>query len=331
MSAVKNIARTLVYPFVTALGIEKFFAALSKNNKLILVYHGVVNSPNHSISVGPIATEQFRQHLLYFKKNFDIVSLETMFEMHRTGHTPRRKTIAITFDDGYENNYTNAYPLLKSLNIPATIFVVSQCTQQTDYITWYDHIYLFQKDLDATKVETALVNEPAVKSVAELIELIKSLNINEREVLFAEIKKHLPDKDYRATYTPEFWRLMNPQQLKELAHSGLIEIGAHSHNHPNLGLISLQQAKEEIRKSKSTLEEATQKEVRSIAFPDGSYTEEVKQLCYKAGYKNLLAVDYRCSSDNNDHNILPRYCISSTTTYESNIIQVNRHFASYGF
>jgi peptidoglycan/xylan/chitin deacetylase (PgdA/CDA1 family) len=180
-------------------------------------------------------------------------------------------------------------------------------------------------------VNTGIVNKPAVKNVAELIELCKSLNIEERQLLFSEIKKHLPDKDYRTTYTPEFWRLMNPQQLKELAHAGLIEIGAHSHSHPNLGLIDLAHAEKEIQESKTVLEKAIQKEVKSMAFPDGSYTEEVKQLCYKAGYTNLLAVDYRCSSDGSDHHILPRYCISSTTTYESNIIQVNRHFASYGF
>jgi peptidoglycan/xylan/chitin deacetylase (PgdA/CDA1 family) len=331
LGTLKNIARSSVYPFITSFGIEKVFSALSKNNKLILVYHGVANKPDHNISVGPISTAQFEQHLSYFKKHFNTVSLQDIFEMHRAGFAPKRKTIALTFDDGYENNYTNAYPLLKKYSIPATIFVVAQSVVQPDYITWYDHIYLFQKDLNPALIRTDFLGASPVKSLNELIELCKSLNIEQRDRLFAEIKKHLPEVEYRNLYPKELWKMMDSEQVNELSHSGLIEIGAHSDNHPNLGLIGREYAQKEIVASKQILEKATGKDIVSIAFPDGNYNEEVKKMCYNAGYQNLLAVDYRCASDRTDKNILPRYCISSTSTYESNIIQVNRHFRSYGF
>ena len=79
------------------------------------------------------------------------------------------------------------------------------------------------------------------------------------------------------------------------------------------------------------LEEVIQKEVYSIAFPDGSYNDEVKRVCMESGYKNLLAVDYKCASDVNDKSILLRGGVSSTTTYEANMIHLSREFSSSGF
>ncbi|MCW5907697.1 MAG: polysaccharide deacetylase family protein [Chitinophagales bacterium] len=330
MSVAKTIARTVVYPFITALGIERLFASLNKNNKLILVYHGVVDSPDHTLSPGPIATSQFKQHLVYFKKHFDIVSLDEIFEMYRNDHTPKRKTIAITFDDGYENNYTNAFPLLKKMDVPATIFVVSQLLEG-NYVTWYDLLFLLRKDLKTELIDTGVVGAHRVKSFDGLLDLTKSLKIEEREKLMNEIRRLLPQKDYTASYPPEHWRLMNKEQLQEMASLPFIEIGAHSHNHPNLGLIDIESASTEMLDCKKMLEDAIQKEVKSIAYPDGSYNDKVKEMSLRLGYKNLLAVDYRCFSDKNDKNVLPRYCISSTTTFESNMINVNMHFGTYGF
>lgn len=330
MSVAKTIARTVVYPLITTLGLERLFATLNKNNKLVLVYHGVVDNPDHSLSPGPIATSQFQQHLVYFKKYFDVVSLDMIFEMYRSDYTPKRKTIAITFDDGYENNYTNAFPLLKQMNVPATIFVVSQLVEG-NYITWYDFLFLVRKHLKAELIDTSVVGANRIKNFDKLLDLTKSLNVGNREKLMNEIRRILPQKDYTASYPPEYWRLMNKAQLKEMANSSFIEIGAHTHNHPNLGRIDMESAKAELLTCKTLLEDTIQKEVKSIAYPDGSYNDEIKQLSLKLGYRNLLAVDYRCFSDKNDKTILPRYCISSTTTFEANMINVNMHFATYGF
>lgn len=331
MRAVKQIARVFIYPLITSMGIERLFSVASKNNKLILVYHGVVEQPNAKVSVGPISLKQFTQHLAYFKRNFNLVSLETIFDMYRNDFVPNKKTIALTFDDGYENNYSNAYPLLKQSEIPATIFVVSENIEMEDRITWYDFLDLVKPDLELTKVNFEIIKVSPQRTISNLKDLVKSLDIERRTALFAEIKKQLPNKNYLAQYPREHWRLMNKNELRVLSDSGIIEIGAHTQHHPNLGSIPSEWVYKEVSECKRILSDLLQKEIKSIAFPDGSYTDEVKNICLSVGYENLLAVDYRCSSDKNDKNILPRYCLSSTTTYESNIIQVNRHFRSYGF
>lgn len=326
MSLAKGIARRIVFPAVVKLNMEKLFSFSAPHNKLILVYHGVVEAPNHAVSVGPIATKQFEQHLKYYKQNFDVVSQDEIFKMYLDDYKPKKKTIAITFDDGYENNYTNAFPLLKKYNFPATMYIISQCLEDDNLITWYDYLDFVKHDINFNQLQNG-----KFKGIAELKRQIQTINIEQRKTVFAEIAKQIDIKNYITKHPREHWKLMNAQQLRELSGSGLVEIAAHSHNHPNLGEIKIEDAKEEVTKCKQLLEGVIQKEVRSIAFPDGSYTDEVKKICVDAGYKNLLAVDYRCASDANDKTILPRYCLSSTTTHESNMIQVNRSFKSFGF
>ncbi len=326
MSIAKSIARKIVFPAVVKLNLEKLFSFSAKQNKLILVYHGVVQTPNHAVSVGPISTQQFEQHLKYYKENFDVVPQGEIFKMYRDDFKPKKKTIAITFDDGYENNYTNAYPLLRKFGFPATMFIISQCVENDNAVTWYDYLDFIKQDLNVSQLQNG-----KFKTIAELKRYIQTINIEQRKTLFAEIEKQIDIKNYIAKLPREFWKLMNTQQLRELSDSGLIEIAAHTHNHPNLGDIKVEDAKQEVTQCKQLLEGVIQKEVRSIAFPDGSYTDEVKKVCVDAGYKNLLAVDYRCASDAKDKTILPRYCLSSTTTHESNMIQVNRSFKTFGF
>ena len=88
---------------------------------------------------------------------------------------------------------------------------------------------------------------------------------------------------------------------------------------------------EELVISKKMLEQAIGKEVNMFAYPDGSYNSEVMQIAEEAGYKYQLAVNYRSNEDKKDKRILNRHCISSSTTFESNIIVLNLSFLSKGF
>ena len=113
--------------------------------------------------------------------------------------------------------------------------------------------------------------------------------------------------------------------------SSFVEIGSHSHLHYNLGNIDAGFVKEEVTRSKEIIERTIEKQVKTIAFPDGNYSDSVKQLCEDAGYENLIAVSYQCKADPSDKRILPRMTVSNTTTFESNMFQVNLAFRKRGF
>ncbi|NQV02516.1 MAG: hypothetical protein HQ542_07720, partial [Bacteroidia bacterium] len=87
----------------------------------------------------------------------------------------------------------------------------------------------------------------------------------------------------------------------------------------------------ELNTSKALLEETTQKDITMIAYPDGSYSSEVKDLAEQSGYDNQLAVKYRCTDDLTDSRILPRFGIAVTTTFESNMFFINKAFNTLGF
>ncbi len=111
----------------------------------------------------------------------------------------------------------------------------------------------------------------------------------------------------------EYWKLLNPEQIKELSTSGIIEIGSHGLSHTNLDLLSEEALKIELRESKILLEQACASPVISIAFPDGAYTNLVKTACMEQSYKTMLAVNYRCADDDEDSNIFERFSIPNTS------------------
>ena len=100
----------------------------------IIMYHRIDDkSKVSSLSVCP---ENFHRQIEFLKiHNYNVVKLEELPDLMKKRKLPRR-TIAITFDDGYENNYTCAYPVLKEFGIPATIFIVPALVGTEGYLTW---------------------------------------------------------------------------------------------------------------------------------------------------------------------------------------------------
>ena len=87
----------------------------------------------------------------------------------------------------------------------------------------------------------------------------------------------------------------------------------------------------ELQLSKDSLQRVTGKEIRSVAYPFGSYNTAIKDEAEKLGYNYQIAVDYVYPEDVNDPRILNRHGIPSTTTYEANILLLNNAFRSKGF
>ena len=116
------------YSFVTTL--FYFFTFFRRREGiLVLLYHRVTDqlSP-HELAI-PVAA--FRRQMEYLAKNCDVLSMDDLLQVLSgrdasvaPGSSGRPKVV-ITFDDGYRDNYTNAYPVLKELGLPATIFLIT--------------------------------------------------------------------------------------------------------------------------------------------------------------------------------------------------------------
>lgn len=93
-----------------------------KRGLTILTYHRISNDIVPDETVTP---EEFEKQLRYIKENFQVISLEEAVEHLQSDIEKLSGSIVITFDDGYSDNYHNAYPLLTMYNVPATIFLIS--------------------------------------------------------------------------------------------------------------------------------------------------------------------------------------------------------------
>ncbi|MFC1658311.1 polysaccharide deacetylase family protein [Candidatus Omnitrophota bacterium] len=89
----------------------------------ILMYHYFDYNTESSISVTP---ENFERQMAYLKnKNYNVISLEELVEGIKNNKMFKHNTVVITVDDGYKDNYVNAYPVLKKYGFPATIFIIA--------------------------------------------------------------------------------------------------------------------------------------------------------------------------------------------------------------
>ena len=106
---------------------------------------------------------------------------------------------------------------------------------------------------------------------------IKNNEFSGKEI-FNELKSELLSKskiNLKSNHLLDYWQLMTPKEIYTLSLSKFINIGSHGYFHNNLGLINIDNAVHEIIKSKNYLESIINKEVYSIGYPDGSYSNEL--------------------------------------------------------
>ncbi len=334
---VKQVFRNIIFPTLYILRLYKIFSFRTSNKCLIINYHGVIEKENFKYNGRHFPKHIFERHLKHFKNNFDVVPLEQIFEMYRKHIVPSKKTIAITFDDGFENNYSVAYPLLKKYNLPATFFISAICTENNQAILWSEVIDIlnqFKKKIivdDLVFEKKGKANFYNAEKKINISDYIKKSNAFDRDRIIQELSSKYNLTHLLEKVEPDIWKLMGKKQIKELSASGIISIGSHGYNHYNLANVTEEEAFLDLKKSTDLLEAVTENKIESIAFPDSSYTEKVKKMCLSLGYKDMCAVPYHLPEDKMDQNLLPRHGMSATTNYFSNIIFIHSAFNNLGF
>jgi len=334
MNLLKQVSRKIIFPYLMNLRVDKFFRKLTNNSILNIMYHGVVNKNSNYFSPRHITAEQFEEHLKYFSDEFDVIGISRAFEYAESNHKPERNTITISFDDGYRNNLYVALPLLKKYNIQTTFFISSMCTQEMDLRIWADIVACldyFHKDdiieLDSKRFK----NLVEIESKISLTDFLKTSDASSRDNYLDYLTLKYNIKKKLDSIPSEVWKLLTGEELKELSSSDIVEIGSHGHLHYNLAEVGAAVAKKELEYSKELLQNIVGKEINSVAYPDGSYNNETKNIAENLGYKYQLAVNYHCPDDTTDPRILNRHSISSTTTFESNMLLMNLAFKNKGF
>lgn len=226
---------------------------------LILMYHRVHADP-HVLSVSP---ERFEAQIRFLKEFCHPLSLSELVEALRHGRRLPPRSVVVTFDDGYRDNYTHAFPVLQAYGIPATFFVTSGMIQADQYF-WWDRIQQSLKPPEEVAaqwpaVADALGEREREAQVAVVTEALKEVPTHAARELIERICE--PSR-------PPERQTMTWDEIRVMADAGM-EIGSHSVTHPILSRQALEEAAWEVRASKETIERELGRPVRHFAYPNG--------------------------------------------------------------
>lgn len=334
MSLVKAVIRNVIFPTLYFVGYDKKLRNKTTNNNLVLMFHGVTSQESTWFSPRHIKLDHFEKLIAYISSNYNVVDAREMLSSRNSSKKHKKPTVSLTFDDGYLNNFTLALPILEKYKVPATFFVSTVCQANKEYkVLWADAVTTIQKIGSIKKL--VVRSEKFTNGVSEkgsfLFDALKNLPALERDQVLEKWSIEYNLNELLLLVDSEIWQMMSIEQLKELAKSPYVTLGSHGHMHYNLGQIELEEAIQDVVRSKNLLEEWTNTQVNSIAFPDGSYSIELSKQLLGMGLKYQFAVSYMDENHKEFNQLINRFGVSSTTTFKSNVFHINKAFGTHGF
>ncbi len=290
-----------------------FYERFLKNARgsRILIYHGICKRDHTRFNPIFLTEKTFEAHLALYKKYCNVVSLS---DYYTHSFSKEKFNICITFDDGFANNYKYVLPLLDKYQVPATFFITGIRNAGYD-VLWNDFLGILSKYAPQEiyyKAELYYKGKydkyiSAINGVS-LVERLRSAGFCEKVEMMDLLYSLVPFKNN--TDDKDFWLQMTAGEIKKLAASAWVTIGAHGYYHNDLARIKINDALWELAASKKYLEDLTGKTVISIAFPYGSYNKEVVCASKKAGYEQLLAMDFSSDGDKQDETMRERFTVN---------------------
>jgi len=285
---------------LSAVGSSGVFAltrALSATMARILMYHNF--SSLGATDADALNIDGIRRQFTYLRRHYHIVPLLQIAEQLASGHGLKPRMAALTIDDGRRNCYEFLFPLLKEFEFPATFFVVSSFIRGEDWI-WTDKV-IWLSEQPNPPIELVPGKLEAVFGV--LNRLRPEARNAEIEAMAKRARVTIPQAA-PAKYTPCSWN-----QLREMADSGLVEIGSHTLTHPILSTLTDEESWYELCESRRQIEEALSKTVRCFCFPNGKsgdYRPSQVQQIADAGYLCSVVAESGLVGNREDRYQLPR-------------------------
>jgi peptidoglycan/xylan/chitin deacetylase (PgdA/CDA1 family) len=238
---------------------------LTRRRPGILMYHRIVKN---SLLPG-ISPELFEAQLVYIKKHFTIISLNDL--LANIHEAPKPFQLAITFDDGHHDFYTDAWPILRKHQIPATLFVTTGFIDKKIWL-WPDLIrsivinakpaVYFSEEIGRIDLT---INDPIV-AWSQLANYCLRLPYSKREMFIKNLaaKMDVPiNPEPQEPFAPTSWN-----ELREM-HSQGLDVGSHSVTHPILSELPDQELLHELKEAKRRILEEIGVEPRGICYPNG--------------------------------------------------------------
>jgi peptidoglycan/xylan/chitin deacetylase (PgdA/CDA1 family) len=263
-----------------------------KPGAVILMYHRVVELADDPLQL-TVTPAQFSQQMEYVQHSCTPMRLSELAAALQQRALPHR-SVAITFDDGYVDNFTKALPVLEAQHVPATIFAVSSKVD-TPHEMWWDDLERILLCAPRLPVQLNLeirgqsytwptdTPEKRHSAYRAAHRLLKPLSIEERRTALETLRDWAGlDQAGRPDY-----RMMNSSELRQAVSGDIIDIGGHTVNHPRLAALSPDAQRAEIVESRKQLTQILGQAPTMFAYPYGTlqdFTPETARLVREAGF-----------------------------------------------
>jgi peptidoglycan/xylan/chitin deacetylase (PgdA/CDA1 family) len=266
-----------------------FFKGLAKPKVVILLYHRVSPDPDSWYLAEPVSPQDFEKQIEDFSRSYELLPLDKLARYLKQGKALPKKAVVITLDDGYQDNYLHAYPILKKHHVPATIFLTTGHIG-TERLFWYNKVKYIIKATRLVKANLGNLGNFRLQSRSDrfnagsaIVKGLSRIAEGERNTVIKELagalKVKVPDDLGKKT-------MLSWSEVREMSHHG-ITFGAHTVSHPILTTLPLSQAKREIAQSKKDIEEKLGQTVTAFAYPSGGpgdFNSRIANLVRESGF-----------------------------------------------
>jgi len=287
-----------------------------RNGPIVLTFHRVLTDGElHCTASLPgmvVRQETFAGFLRYAAAECAFVDLSRDPEWRPSN----RLRLAVTFDDGWSDNATAAYPIAQKYGTPLVIFIVPE-KMGTELPFW--------PEIAVSVMERNLALHGQGQSAGYIERAIEGLKGLPAEERIQKMQQLASDQNAPQSF-PQVDRTMTWEQIDELHHAG-VTFGSHTRTHEILTAIPLAQAQAEIISSRYLIEQRLSAPCALFSYPNGDYSEEVRELVQRAGYKfAFLNQDPGIWTEESDPYLVPRVNVC-----EYHLVDANGNFSALIF
>ena len=253
----------------------------------ILYYHRVNDDNDPFYPSMPRAV--FERQMRHIARQYKVVTVKGLLD-HLSSDSAET-VVAVTFDDGYRDNYDNAFPVLRQYGLPATIFLTTGGLDSREPL-WFEVLAgalkttsreFLDLELDVPRRFWLRTDDERLCANGELFAALRRMTDEERQRRLPTILRELgaPDAARRTNM------MLTWDQVREMNQQG-IDFGGHTVTHPYLSRLTREQVQWEISECKRRIESELQSPVAHFAYPNGreeDFTAWNKDVLRGAGYE----------------------------------------------
>lgn len=296
----------------------KYVNRLSDQGLVIFLFHGVTDASGYAVrnyTNKHIAVDVFEDLILSLKNNGVPLSMEEVYNYKKRSEPYPKRSFAITFDDGFENNYSVAAPILERLKIPAAFYVTTDFIENKA-MSWTDRIeYAFERTVTGRiTIDKEFFFKDSVEKLTVLEYIRNYIKNNSQvdvEMFTADVFKQLQVDPIFSSDDP-LDKKMSWEQLKELKANKLFIIGGHTHTHKIMSFLDSKELEKEVDISMELLQKKADVVIRHYSYPEGMkhcYSEKVISVLKKRGIICCPAVEDGINMNDEDLFTLKRIVV----------------------